>query len=301
MRSDGRGRVQTVVRVSLVVLVVAWLFSEWLRARLPVWLPLLTLAAFEAEFVARALWERRRADGHVVPRRLGPGTDDADLGWGELVEDDDGVRWVPPPPRARPSRRRRALAVVTALAAATLVVVAVRDDARGSWQALSDGDRATTETRLTREAAAIAGRPVVLECDERYSFTGARSDALGVAFPRRALTYLHPSVCRALHDVLDGETAPREPTAEALVVLAHEAVHLRGERREGVTECLALQEGVALGERLGIPGGQAARMMRDRYLRDLADRSVIRLEYQLPSGCRDGGGLDANPDSPRFP
>lgn len=301
MRSDGRGRVQTVVRASLVVLVVAWLFSEQLRARLPVWLPLLTLAAFEAEFVARALWERRRADGHAAPRWLGPGSEDADLGWGELVEDDDGVRWVPPPPRARRSRSGRALAVVTALAAATLVVVAARDDARASWQALSGADRATTEARLTREAARIAGRPVVLECDERYSFTGARSDALGVAFPRRALTYLHPSVCRALHDVLRGETAAREPTAEALVVLAHEAVHLRGERREGVTECLALQEGVALGERLGIPRERAARMMRDRYVRDLADRSVIRLEYQLPSGCRDGGELDSDPDSSRFP
>ncbi len=301
MRSDGRGRVQTIVRVSLVVLVVAWLFSEWLRARLPVWLPLLTLAAFEAEFVARALWERRRADGRPAPRRLGPGTEDADLGWGELVEDVDGVRWVAPPPRVRPSRSRRALAVATALAVVTLLVVAVRDDAGEAWQALPAADRAATETRLTREAATIAGRPVALECDERYSFTGARSDALGVAFPRRALTYLHPSVCRALHDVLDGETAPREPTAEALVVLAHEAVHLRGERREGVTECLALQEGVALGERLGIPSGSAARMMRDRYLRDLADRSVIRLEYQLPAGCRDGGDLDANPDSSRFP
>lgn len=301
MRSDGRGRVQTVVRVSLVVLVVAWLFSEWLRARLPVWLPLLTLAAFEAEFVARALWERRMADGRDAPRRLGPGAEDADLGWGELVEDDDGVRWVPPPPRARPSRSRRALAIVTAIAAATLLVVAVRDDAGGSWPALSAADRAATEARLTREAATIAARPVTLECDERYSFTGARSDALGVAFPRRALTYLHPSVCRTLHDVLGGETAPREATAEALVVVAHEAVHLRGERREGVTECLALQEGVALGERLGIPGEHATRMMRDRYLRDLADRSVIRLEYQLPPGCRDGGELDTNPDSSRFP
>jgi hypothetical protein len=301
MRSDGRSRVQTIVRVSLVVLVVAWLFSEWLRARLPVWLPLLTLTAFEVEFVARAMWERRATGGHVAPRRLGPGTEDADLGWGELVEDDDGVRWVPPPPRPRPSYRRRALAAATAIAAVTLVVAAVRDDTRASWQAVSDADRATTEARLTREAATIAGRPVVLECDERYSFTGARSDALGVAFPQRGLTYLRPSVCRALHDVLGGATAARASTAEALVVLAHEAVHLRGERREGVTECLALQEGVTLGERLGIPAERAAQMMRDRYLRDLADRSVIRLEYQLPAGCRDGGDLDANLDSSRFP
>jgi hypothetical protein len=56
MRSMHRERLQVAVRVTLVALVVAWLFSESLRARLPVWLPLLTLAVFEAEFVARAWW-----------------------------------------------------------------------------------------------------------------------------------------------------------------------------------------------------------------------------------------------------
>lgn len=296
-----RERLQIAVRVTLVALVVAWLFSESLRARLPVWLPLLTLAVFEAEFVARAWWERRHASGGRSPRRVGPGVEDADLGWGELVEEDDGVRWIPPPARERRSRGRRALGLVAATAAATLVVVAVRDDASRSWQALSTADRERTEARLTREAAAIAGRPVVLQCDVGYAFTGARSDALGVAFAQRALTYIHPSVCRALHDVLSGETAARPRTAEALVVLAHEAVHLRGERREDVTECLALQEGVRLGERLGIPTDRAAQMMRERYLRDLADRSVIRVEYQLPEGCRDGGSLDADRASSRFP
>lgn len=301
MRSAPRERLQLAVRVTLVALVVAWLFSESLRARLPVWLPLLTLAVFEAEFVARAWWERRHGLGGRAVRRAGPGVEDADLGWGQLIEDDDGVRWVPPPARERAPRGRRAVGVAAAIAAATLLVVAVRDDASRTWLALPEADRERTEARLTREAALIAGRPVVLECDERYSFTGARSDALGVAFPRRALTYLHPSVCRTLHDVVAGETDRRPRTAEAIVVLAHEAVHLRGERREGVTECLALQEGVGLGERLGIPTESAARMMRERYVRDLADRSVIRIEYQLPDGCRDGGSLDADPTSSRFP
>ncbi|MGL6278504.1 MAG: hypothetical protein ACRC50_02990 [Gaiella sp.] len=300
MTSPERQRVQAVVRMALIALVLAWLFSEWLRARLPVWLPLSIVAAFEIELVVRAWWERR-TPAAPVRERAGPGVEDADLGWGEVVETEDGVEWLPPPRREPAPARRRWLGVATIAAAAVLVAMAVRDDARRSWQSVPADDRAATEARLTREAATIAGRPVVLDCDERYAFTGARSDALGVAFPARGVTYLHPSVCRALHDVLGGDVEARPTTAEALVVLAHEAVHLRGERRESVTECLALQEGVALGERLGIPTARAATMMRERYVRDLADRSLIRLEYQLPAECRDGGGLDVNPGSSRFP
>ena len=293
---------QVAVRAGLIVLVVAWLFSARLRAILPFWLPLAVLAAFELEFVIRARRERAGSDETSEPReRAGPGREDADLGWGEVVEDDDGVRWVPPPARTPRPRGRRLLAVATGVAAAVLVAAGIREDAGRTWQSLPDAARATTEARLTREAATIAGRPVTLRCDVGYAFTGARSDALGVAFPRRALTYLHPSVCRALHELLAGDTREREDVGEALVVLAHEAIHLRPERREAVTECLALQEGVALGRRLGLPEARAARLMRSRYLQALAERSLIRLEYQLPDTCVDGGALDVDPDAERFP
>ena len=40
-------------------------------------------------------------------------------------------------------------------------------------------------------------------------------------------------------------------------MLAHEAVHLGGERREGVTECLALQEAGPLAVRMGLDAGRA--------------------------------------------
>lgn len=294
------GRLNTAVRAGLIAFVVVWLLSNWLRARLPFWIPLLTLAALELEVVLRA-WEERRGTVATARReRAGPGPEDADLGWGTVVEDADGVRWVPPPVRT-PRVRRRALTAASIAAAIALVVVGLREDARRTWAALGPAEQTAAERRLQSEAATIAGQPVVLRCDEGYAFTGARSDALGVAFPRRRLAYLHPSICRALHDVLGGDVRERDATAEALVVLAHEAVHLRGERREGVTECLALQEGVGLGERLGIPSERAARMMRGRYLEALAERSVIRIEYQLPRSCVDGGSLDADRASTRFP
>src|SRR4029079_3607158 len=118
------------------------------------------------------------------------------------------------------------------------------------------------------------GRPVTLRCDEQYDFTGAGSDTLGIAFPQAGIAYLDPSICRALPDPVAPSAAPsvsrarralvahgtaEERQGEALVVLAHEAIHLGGERREGVTECLALHAAAPLGVRLVLHQPEGAR------------------------------------------
>jgi hypothetical protein len=233
--------------------------------------------------------------------RRGPGADDADLGWGELVEDEDGARWVPPPGRLPRPRGRRPAALAGVLLAAALFVLALRVERSATWQALPPETRIGVERRLSREASVIAARPVTVRCDAAYAYTGVGSDALGVAFARRGLAYLHPSACRALHDLLDGDRRDRDPTGEAILVLAHEAVHLAGERDEAVTECKGLQEGVPLGRRLGLSPEAAAGLMARRYRADLADRSLERLAYRLPASCRNGGALDLRPDDDRFP
>ena len=234
-------------------------------------------------------------------RRVPPGPEDADLGFGELVEDDDGYRYVPPP--ARPSRapRRRLAWALGAVAVVALFVLAARADRAASWTSLSATERADTVSRLASESAIVAGRPVTIRCDERYAFTGAGSDTLGVAFPRSAIAYLDQGICRTLHDLIADDEVHDERTAEALVVLAHEAIHLTGERREGVTECLALQAAVPLAARLGIDDDRARRMLERAYDQRLAERSAIRAAYALPRECRDGGSLDRRPADTRFP
>ncbi len=278
------------------MVVVAWLFVADVRAWIPIWLPLVLLLATEAEFVLRGRGQRpgrREVRGR-------PGPEDADLGFGELVEAEDGYRYVPPPARA-PRGRRRALGwVVGAALAAIVVVLAARSDRAATWQGLSEDVRARAADRFETEAGRIAAKPVRLRCDESYAFTGAGSDTLGVAFPRRGLAYLDPSVCRSLHDLAYGDERG-ERAVEAVVVLAHEAVHLGGERREGVTECLALQRAVPLATRLGLPEDRARSLVRGAYERRLAERNAIRAAYALPTACRDGGTLDLSPDDSRFP
>jgi hypothetical protein len=289
-----RATIQASVRAAALVFVVAWLFVEDLRAWVPFWLPLVVLLAAEIEFVVQGRREPKWSRG----RRTGPGPEDADLGFGEFVEDDEGIHYVPPP--TRPPRRRPVLAwAVGALAAAIVVVLAARSDRAATWAAVPADQRARAEARFSAEAAVIAGHPVRVRCDEGYAFTGAGSDTLGIAFPRSGLAYLDPSVCRSLHDLTRGDAS--DAAAEPLVVLAHEAIHLGGERREGVTECLALQAAVPLAVRLGLDESRARRLMRAELERRLAERNVIRAAYALPAGCHDGGTLDRNPGDPRFP
>lgn len=296
-----RRRVQVAVRVVALGFVVTWLFSPALQARIPWWLAFVVLAATEVEFVVRAHLAGAGPPRDAVARRA-PGAEDADLGWGTLEEDEEGVHWVAPPPRPARSRWSGVATAATAACAVGLLVLAARADEGKGWNDLADDARTRTERVITAEAARIAGRVVTVECDRTYAFTGASSDALGVAFPRKALAFLHPSICRALHDLaVAGDTAERERTAEAIVVLAHEAIHLAGIRDEGVTECRAFQAGVELGRRLGLPADRAQRMMRSRYAAALAERSVVRVEYALPRGCEPGGTQDVHPERDAFP
>ncbi|MCZ7587949.1 MAG: hypothetical protein M5U27_03625 [Gaiella sp.] len=292
-----RATFQSAVRAAALVFVAAWLFSDDVRAWVPVWAPILVLLAAEVEFVVRGRREEQRPPGARVP----PGPEDADLGFGELVEDEEGIHFLPPPPRPERSRRRLGW-LVGGLVAAVVVALAVRSDRAATWSALPADARGRAEARFAAEASRIAGVPVRVRCDEGYAFTGAGSDTLGVAFPASGLTYLDPSVCRALHDLaFGGDRRAREHTTDAIIVLAHEAVHLGGERREGVTECLALQEAGPLAVRLGLDEGKARKALWSAFERRLAERTVIRASYALPASCRDGGALDRRPADPRFP
>lgn len=192
------------------------------------------------------------------------------------------------------------LAEVTAvlLAATGIVVALVRPQ---GWDAVPSDERARAERTFSAAASAIAGKPVVVRCDTDYLATGHTHDASGVAIVGGTRALLEPDVCHALLRLAaDGKVLSRERTSRALVVLAHEAWHLRGVRNESTTECYALQSGVAVGARFGLSEEQAREFMRYRLALNAADYRNAPA-YVVGPECRDGGALDLHPRSRAFP
>jgi hypothetical protein len=297
------------LRIAAVALVVAWFFVPPLRHSVPAWIPFLAYAALEAQFLIGGVRERDAPRG-----KRGRAPQEADIEdfggpeWlePELVEVGGRQVWIPaevegePRPERPPRPWLPRLELGTAVAAVlTVLVFVLLPD--GGWSSLDSSARARTESRLSAEAARIAGHPATIHCDARGEAVGVVQHADGIAEVGGRNAYLTPAICFRLHQLaFDGDQGAFSQTARAIVVLAHEAWHLRGEGDEGVTNCYAFQSGVGLGERLGLSRGTAARMMRQQLAENpIQARSAP--EYLVPPECRNGGSLDLRPGSGRFP
>jgi hypothetical protein len=316
-------------RIALVVFVLVWIFGPYeLRATVPIWVPFLIALGLELNFFAGGL----RPPG---PRHSDRGPQEADLdlyGYGEaeellLVRDGTEEVWVPysgesaeevqeliadarelpedeedaelAPEEGRSwSALRRLLAGLVVIAALAAVFWFV--ESRTGWNGLSKDARAEATTRFSREASAVAGKPVTIRCDEAGNFVGAVQHADGVAQVGGTVAYLTPERCLALYRLAFQDRVNSNRTGLAIAVLAHEAWHLRGVADEGTTECYALQSGVQLGERLGLSEGSARQLMRAQRVESTL-RGRQNPAYALPSECRDGGRLDLQPAGRWFP
>lgn len=140
-------------------------------------------------------------------------------------------------------------------------------------------------------SVAAAGSPYDDDVDG-----GAEELAGFVADDRRI--HLAPDVCADLVELAYGDVdGPDADVAFAVVALAHEARHAAGELREDRTECWAVQNGERLAQLLGADEDLA---------RDLAELywEEIYPQQQPPYSsdeCRDGGALDLEPESDRWP
>jgi hypothetical protein len=282
----------TALRGALVVFVLAWIFGPYeLRSAVPVWVAFLVALGLEINFFLSALGrppapQPDRGPQEVDRERYGY------LGW--LDEEDEELEepaslWAPV------SRFLVGLGLIAALALVFWFV-----ESRTGWDSLSVETRAEAQDRFSTEASRIAGKPVRIRCDESRAYVGAVQHADGVATVGGELAYLTPERCDDLYRLaFDGEVTSSQ-TARALAVLAHEAWHLRGIDDEGTTECYALQSAVQLGERLGLSEDTARRMMQQQLVEN-AGRTGAGTEYVVPPDCRDGGTLDLDPRSDRFP
>jgi hypothetical protein len=318
----------TLLRFSLIAFVVVWLLGpDVLRSTVPVWLAFAVALGLELQFFVGALRSRPRPRPDRTPQAV----DRARFGYAEepaellLVREQGEELWIPysgesdeeldeliaaererpdwePPAddadQVLPPALRRLLVGLAVIGGLALLLWFV--DRNTGWDSLSTETRARATQRFSREASRIAGKPVTIRCDEAGNRVGAVQHTDGVALVGGNLAYLAPERCLDLYRLaFEGEITSSR-TARALAVLAHESWHLRGERDEGTTECYALQSGVDIGRSLGLSVSTARQMMRQQ----LTENSLHgggSADYLVPAECRDGGQLDLDPRSSRFP
>ena len=291
------------VRVGLVAFVLFWLFGPGeFRSAVPIWFVFLVALGVELQFFMGGL--RASPDPDEPPdrgpqpvdrERYGyPDEEDEELWDTDFDEIDDEDFAVP--------RRRRPLGSLL-VGLGTVLVLAVFIwfvESRRGWDSLDGETRARAAARFSAEASVIAQKRVTVQCDESGSQVGIVQHADGAAVVGGTVAYLTPERCLQLYRLAFEHDEPSSQTARAIVVLAHEAWHLRGIEDEGVTECFAVQSGVALGRRFGLSESTAGRLMRQQLVENALRRGG-GFEYRMPADCRDGRHLDLNSDVERFP
>ena len=129
-----------------------------------------------------------------------------------------------------------------------------------------------------------------------------RWNGLWGAYTYGGAVNLAPNECAVLKLLRTGRASVRdwrnpEGLAWSVYVLAHESVHVQGERSEKKAACWGLQRVEETAIELGRTPAEA------RYLANLAWRDAYRRSptaYRSPE-CRDGGRLDLRPRSHVWP
>ena len=165
-------------------------------------------------------------------------------------------------------------------------------------------DQHANEKRLAKVASAIAGRSVDVHCPgilQRLVDISPNAGSVYFSADGRPgdFTELNDETCATLDDYAegktDGEDAPR--VAAAMHVLAHESWHLAGVRNEAEADCFGLQRTAFVAEALGASPADAERFARLAFV----ERAhTAPPDYRSPE-CRDGGALDLDRASSRWP
>lgn len=128
--------------------------------------------------------------------------------------------------------------------------------------------RKVQERRLARVTTVLAGVGTKVHCQSTIAALVDAGAELGwVAFgedgvPERE-TLIKQEACADLEAYRSGEKShPTEDQVIAVHVLTHEAMHMRGEANESVTECQALQRDAITAKELGATQEQAVKLAR---------------------------------------
>jgi hypothetical protein len=177
-------------------------------------------------------------------------------------------------------------------------------------------EAAAQEARFGAIASEIAGRPVEVRCQGRFSAAfDVTAESGTVEFDAGGRpadwTDLKRGICLALdrfvhehreekfgcvHDPLACDLSVLK-SIHALETLAHEAWHLAGHAGEATAQCYAMQRIAFVAAALGAPTEQGVALARAAF-------AVLypQMPEEYRSGeCRDGGSLDLSRASSIFP
>jgi hypothetical protein len=181
------------------------------------------------------------------------------------------------------------------LRVSALVLVAV-------LAAVPGAQRKVQERQLGKVASQLAQRHVSVHCqDGAEAFVDAGSELGWVAFgpdgvpePR---TLIKREQCKQLRAYTRHPSRPSIDEVIAVHVLTHEAMHMRGERSEEVTECQAVQRDALTAHALGASTSDALMLAR-RYWGVIYPQMP---EDYTTGDCSPGGALDEKLDTSPWP
>ena len=186
----------------------------------------------------------------------------------------------------------------------------LRVDHTKRWSYVRTPHRPATalERRLGDVATLVARRPVQVRCEDFSD--GKTLEPKGVVeFNHRGpadFARIRPDVCTRLLQFIRSPggaaacVASRSCqdssvfwSAQALTVLAHESVHLRGVRNEAVTQCYAMQDVPRLARALGASPEDGRALAAVEYAVDYPHMPPAYRSRE----CHPGGALDLTPGS----
>jgi hypothetical protein len=183
----------------------------------------------------------------------------------------------------------------------------LRYDHTKQWSYVRSPHSAATalERRLGDVAGLVAARPVQVRCEDFSDGTRLEPGGVVEFNGERPADFarIRPDVCTRLLQfirapggayacVKSGSCAASVGlAAQALTVLAHESVHLRGERSEAVTQCYAMQAVPRVARALGASAEDGRALAAIEYTLDYPHMPPAYRSAE----CRPGGSLDLTP------
>jgi hypothetical protein len=145
------------------------------------------------------------------------------------------------------------------------------------------------------------GQPVSVHCNTLFdTMLDQNQLAAGHANPATGEIVFQKPWCSHLRDYLDDPQAADEREINSLNLFTHEAMHIRGELNEAVTECQAVQRNYRAARLLGVPDAVAKDNARRYYSQLYVQRqnSGAHSANYHSADCVPGGALDERlPDS----